>query len=208
MHSIQQIFNNYFHVVTQFVHENKDYIYSFFFFFFLLFLILNCCCCCCTCFGGDIFLVLISFLFPPLPVWFRRGICSADAFINLALCCLGYFPGLIHSWYIISHYPQERIMDEEIYHDTNNIVFTVGHTHRPLYQQVGPTHFQDPFDSRGVNTRDGPNNTLHHNHSNFTQNQHPSYGSTSNSNTYSDNRHTDSSRSEVNPSDAPPPYQY
>lgn len=34
------------------------------------------------------------------------GICSADSVINLALCCLGYIPGLLHAWYIILKYPE------------------------------------------------------------------------------------------------------
>ena len=38
-------------------------------------------------------------------VWVKRGICGADSLINLALCCLGYFPGLLHAWYIIYAYP-------------------------------------------------------------------------------------------------------
>lgn len=33
------------------------------------------------------------------------GICTADSIINLALCCLGYVPGLLHAWYIILKYP-------------------------------------------------------------------------------------------------------
>ena len=36
----------------------------------------------------------------------KRGLCSADSFINLALCCLGFVPGLLHAWYIISKYPE------------------------------------------------------------------------------------------------------
>jgi hypothetical protein len=32
------------------------------------------------------------------PVWIKRGICSADSFINIALCCLGWLPGLLHAW--------------------------------------------------------------------------------------------------------------
>jgi len=36
----------------------------------------------------------------------KRGLCSADSFINLALCCLGFLPGLLHAWYIISSYPE------------------------------------------------------------------------------------------------------
>lgn len=31
-------------------------------------------------------------------VWIKRGICSADSLINIALCCLGYLPGLLHAW--------------------------------------------------------------------------------------------------------------
>ncbi|KAI0387835.1 hypothetical protein F5Y04DRAFT_241096 [Hypomontagnella monticulosa] len=54
----------------------------------------------------DIFLGLLAILFPPLPVWVKCGLCSADSIINILLCVLGYIPGLIHSWYIISRYPE------------------------------------------------------------------------------------------------------
>lgn len=54
---------------------------------------------------SDIFLVCLLVLFPPLPVWIRRGFCSQDSLINVILFCLGYFPGLIHLWYIIAKYP-------------------------------------------------------------------------------------------------------
>jgi len=53
----------------------------------------------------DCFLAILAFLFPPLPVWVKRGICSADSLINIALCCLGWLPGLLHAWYIINKYP-------------------------------------------------------------------------------------------------------
>ncbi|KAI1386449.1 uncharacterized protein F4822DRAFT_410098 [Hypoxylon trugodes] len=56
--------------------------------------------------SADLFLGLIAILFPPLPVWVRRGLCSADSIINILLCVLGYIPGLIHSWYIISKFPE------------------------------------------------------------------------------------------------------
>lgn len=76
--------------------------------------------------GSDIFLGILAILFPPLPgkrlatrirtlhtpkdtnaiaVWVKRGICSGDSLINLALCCLGVLPGLLHAWYIIASYP-------------------------------------------------------------------------------------------------------
>lgn len=60
---------------------------------------------------ADIFLGLIAILFPPIAVWIKVGLCTADSLINIALCCLGYLPGLIHAWYIIARNP-ERNYDE------------------------------------------------------------------------------------------------
>ncbi|KAL2221951.1 stress response RCI peptide [Thermoascus aurantiacus ATCC 26904] len=56
--------------------------------------------------GSDIFLAILAVFFPPIAVWIKVGICTADSIINLALCCLGYVPGLLHSWYIILKYPE------------------------------------------------------------------------------------------------------
>lgn len=39
-------------------------------------------------------------------VWIKVGVCTADSIINLALCCLGYVPGLLHAWYIILKHPE------------------------------------------------------------------------------------------------------
>ncbi|KAL1962873.1 hypothetical protein VTN77DRAFT_9051 [Rasamsonia byssochlamydoides] len=57
--------------------------------------------------GADVFLAVLAVFFPPISVWIKRGICTADSIINLALCCLGYIPGLLHSWYIILKYPDQ-----------------------------------------------------------------------------------------------------
>jgi len=38
-------------------------------------------------------------------VWVKKGLCSADSLINIALCCLGFLPGLLHAWYIILQNP-------------------------------------------------------------------------------------------------------
>ncbi|KAK3940321.1 UPF0057-domain-containing protein [Diplogelasinospora grovesii] len=54
----------------------------------------------------DIFLGLLAILFPPLPVWVKCGICSADSIINILLCMLGFLPGLLHAWYIIAKFPE------------------------------------------------------------------------------------------------------
>ncbi|KAK9770220.1 hypothetical protein AB5N19_10999 [Seiridium cardinale] len=57
--------------------------------------------------GSDIFLGLLAIIFPPLPVWIKCGICSADSFINILLCMLAYIPGLLHAWYIIAKVPDD-----------------------------------------------------------------------------------------------------
>ena len=85
--------------------------------------------------SSDICLGLLAILFPPIagmslpsqgyyfcqltslpsPVWIKVGICSADSIINLLLCMLGYLPGLIHAWYVISLYPEPSYEDEYAY---------------------------------------------------------------------------------------------
>lgn len=37
--------------------------------------------------GTDVFLGILAIIFPPIAVWVKRGLCSADSLINLALCC-------------------------------------------------------------------------------------------------------------------------
>ncbi|KAL5428546.1 hypothetical protein PMIN04_000692 [Paraphaeosphaeria minitans] len=69
--------------------------------------------------GTDCFLMFLSFLFPPIgvhTVWVKKGVCSADSIINLALCCLGVLPGMIHAWYVILNNPvhtYEHVPDNE-----------------------------------------------------------------------------------------------
>jgi len=56
--------------------------------------------------SSDLFLGLIAILFPPIAVWVKCGVCSADSIINICLCMLGFIPGLLHAWYIIAKYPE------------------------------------------------------------------------------------------------------
>ena len=70
--------------------------------------------------SSDIFLGLLAILFPPIAVWVKSGICSADSLINIALCCLGFIPGLLHAWYIIAKYPEESSYYETIPQDSEN----------------------------------------------------------------------------------------
>ncbi|KAJ5855624.1 uncharacterized protein N7529_009568 [Penicillium soppii] len=56
--------------------------------------------------SSDIFLAVLAVFFPPIAVWVKVGLCTADSVINLALCCLGFIPGLLHAWYIIANNPE------------------------------------------------------------------------------------------------------
>ncbi|RPB05970.1 hypothetical protein L873DRAFT_1824725 [Choiromyces venosus 120613-1] len=88
--------------------------------------------------SSDCFLAILAILFPPLPVWVKRGICSADSLISIALCCLGWFPGLLHSWYIISKYPDPW----------DNAYMPLGHESQGTtyyYQVAHPQHPPHPY---------------------------------------------------------------
>ncbi|EKG13009.1 hypothetical protein MPH_09829 [Macrophomina phaseolina MS6] len=94
--------------------------------------------------GSDIFLALLALLFPPVAVWVKRGICSADSLINIALCCLGLLPGLLHAWYIIWAYPDpgdeyERVAGNDS--ESNVTYYYVAHTTAP----AGPPQHQQPY---------------------------------------------------------------
>ncbi|KAF0316455.1 SNA2 Integral membrane protein [Colletotrichum asianum] len=107
--------------------------------------------------SADIFLGLLALLFPPLPVWVKRGICSADSMINILLCLLGYIPGLIHAWYIIAKFPEpdyeyESLPQQDREGGRVTYVFVHGngngngngnapHTRQPQ-QQPRPSHHQ------------------------------------------------------------------
>jgi len=66
---------------------------------------------------ADVLLSILAILFPPIAVWVKRGLCSADSLINLALCMLGFLPGLLHAWYVIATTPDtyeyEEVVDVE-----------------------------------------------------------------------------------------------
>lgn len=52
---------------------------------------------------GDVFLYVLAIFIPTLSVFMKRG-CGADVLINLLLWILGWIPGVIHAWWIISKY--------------------------------------------------------------------------------------------------------
>ncbi|CZT18523.1 probable RIC1 protein [Ramularia collo-cygni] len=50
---------------------------------------------------SDVLLYLLAIFIPPLAVVLKRG-CTADFLINILLTILGWIPGVIHAWYVIS----------------------------------------------------------------------------------------------------------
>ncbi|QRV81945.1 plasma membrane proteolipid [Ceratobasidium sp. AG-Ba] len=57
---------------------------------------------------SDVILYFVALLVPPLPVFMKRG-CSADVLINILLWVLGWIPGVIHAWWIISKNEDRRV---------------------------------------------------------------------------------------------------
>ncbi|KAK5085882.1 hypothetical protein LTS08_006532 [Lithohypha guttulata] len=88
--------------------------------------------------AGDIFLGLIAIIFPPVAVWIKAGLCSAESLINILLCMLGYLPGLLHAWYIIAKNPEfeyETVPDSEANQQGGRVTYYyVSHEGRPQRQ--------------------------------------------------------------------------
>jgi uncharacterized membrane protein YqaE (UPF0057 family) len=51
--------------------------------------------------SGDVLLYFLAIFLPPVAVVLKRG-CGADFLINILLTILGWLPGCIHAWYVIS----------------------------------------------------------------------------------------------------------
>ncbi|KAF9029161.1 UPF0057-domain-containing protein [Hymenopellis radicata] len=51
--------------------------------------------------SANVFLYFLAIFLPFVVVFIKRG-CAADFCINILLCCLGWIPGIIHAWYIVS----------------------------------------------------------------------------------------------------------
>ncbi|WEW57732.1 hypothetical protein PRK78_003199 [Emydomyces testavorans] len=127
----------------------------------------------------DLFLGMLAILFPPVAVWIKVGICSADSIINIALCCLGYVPGLLHAWYIILKYPEpddeypdgyQPIIGARTQHDPEGRVtyYYVAHHHdspqnHPSPQRsYGATQQHPPPEGPHTSTKPAPPVPPHH----------------------------------------------
>ncbi|KAI0071120.1 UPF0057-domain-containing protein [Panus rudis PR-1116 ss-1] len=49
----------------------------------------------------DVCLYFLALFLPPLAVFFKRGF-LADFWINILLSILGWIPGVLHAWWVIS----------------------------------------------------------------------------------------------------------
>lgn len=94
--------------------------------------------------------MLLSVLFPPVGVWVKKGLCSADSLINLALCCLGFLPGLLHAWYVILQNPDPYDAYHQVPDDRER---GTGPNGRTTYYVI--THEQPAAGARNYGTVEG-----------------------------------------------------
>ncbi|KAK2070541.1 hypothetical protein P8C59_005026 [Phyllachora maydis] len=59
--------------------------------------------------NSDVLLYLLAIFLPPVAVVLKRG-CGADFLINLGLSMLGWIPGVIHAWWVISKHERPATM--------------------------------------------------------------------------------------------------
>ncbi|KAG6037759.1 hypothetical protein E4U41_004788 [Claviceps citrina] len=102
--------------------------------------------------SADIFLGVLAILFPPLPVWVKCGICSADSIINILLCCLGFLPGLIHAWYIIAKFPEPPYEYESLAQEGGRVTYVyVQSPHGSTCRQPAARHGGMNYGTQGGN---------------------------------------------------------
>ncbi|TGJ85826.1 hypothetical protein E0Z10_g2904 [Xylaria hypoxylon] len=121
--------------------------------------------------SSDIFLGVIAILFPPLAVWVKCGLCSADSIINILLCLLGYIPGLLHAWYIIAKFPDtdeyERVAPQD---------YESGHGGRVTYVIVpAPHHSQSQSNAQPKQSQPVNYGTASANNNAGSSSSHPSH---------------------------------
>lgn len=86
-----------------------------------------------------------------------------DSFINIALCILGFLPGLFHSWYIISKYPlNESVYYEDLERQAGSFRDNTYHHHHhhthTVYVPVGYGTMEDTANTDNENNDNNNNN--------------------------------------------------
>ncbi|KAI6153856.1 hypothetical protein BKA82DRAFT_4094676 [Pisolithus tinctorius] len=77
--------------------------------------------------SSDVVLILVAIIFPPAAAAFVSG-CSCDLCINICLTILGYFPGLLHSLWLI----YKKMQAEERY-GRGGFVYVGNGTYQPVH---------------------------------------------------------------------------
>lgn len=83
----------------------------------------------------DCCLALIAVFIPPLAVCLKRGCCTADLVINIALTLLGAVPGIIHAWWVIFNQPDDRRRVRPGYESGPSRIIIVGQAPRTYVRQ-------------------------------------------------------------------------
>jgi len=52
---------------------------------------------------SDVLLYFLALFLPPLAVFLKTG-CDSNFLINICLSILGWIPGVIHAWWVISKF--------------------------------------------------------------------------------------------------------
>ncbi|KAA1064819.1 hypothetical protein PGT21_015784 [Puccinia graminis f. sp. tritici] len=89
--------------------------------------------------SADVLLYFLAIFIPPASVFIKRQ-CSADFWINVALFILGWIPGVIHAWWIISKYPDTSTAHHPHHSQHENTPH--GYQPVPNYGSVPPPPFK------------------------------------------------------------------
>lgn len=65
----------------------------------------------------DVLLYILALIFPPLPVFIRKGLFTREMAISLFLTAFFHFPGLLYSWYVTYESSLDRQTDSRGYRD-------------------------------------------------------------------------------------------
>ncbi|OAP58713.1 hypothetical protein AYL99_07803 [Fonsecaea erecta] len=61
--------------------------------------------------ASDVLLYVLALFLPPVAVLLKTGF-GGDFIINILLCLLWWFPGIIHAWWVLYRYDRSRTEEE------------------------------------------------------------------------------------------------
>ncbi len=139
--------------------------------------------------NNSFFLVLVALLFPPLPVVICVGF-SADLIINILLCILGGFPGLIHAWYIIYRTNKQQsylpIVEQQSNRENQQVSGQISGGYVGGYGATQNNQHNQPIQ----NNQNNQNNQSNEDNEAGPSTQPPPYAPPANNSLFLDNKHT------------------